>query len=1218
MAARPPAAPAGAVFSPHALLPAEGRVLVHDTILPGETLHAYLERTGLLTRIAHQPVRLTVDGHRVPRELWRHCRPKSGTLIGITAVVHGGGGGGGKNPIATVLGLAIAVFNPGAMLLKAFDIANTAIIGSLTLGKVIDFGLGLVVSAIFPAPMPDLSAAQGAGFGGVTSPTYSLSGGSNRPRPYEPLPVIAGTHRVVPDLGARTYTEFEGDDQYLYQVFEFGYNTVTLSDWRIGSSPLSGYNEWEMQESGTDGALTLFPTNVDTIAGATLDTVTPIVRTSSAGTTALALDFEGPLYGIGGTGQIVGQTMAFDLEYRAVGSATWLDFEATKNVSIRAPDGDRAPIRRTYRREVALGQYEVRVTRTTLMSDFVANNFSVEISWSQLRSYQPDSADYNGRKRVALKIKANGQISGQVSQLSAVARAQCPVWTGAAWVTQETSNPAWWYRAIALGRFVTIDGVSRRVWGAGLPSARVDDASIKAWGAWCDSKQLTFNGVFDRPMSAYDMLQAIAVCGRASSSWANGKLGVVYDQASQPVTAVFGMPNIVAGSFGISYATEQLADEILVNFINPDLDWQRDTVRCLVPGTTTPTRTRQIELFGCTSLQMAARAGNLYAAQNAYRARRYTWRSDFEAMPVARGDVVRLAHDLTSYDYSGRLVEGSTASVLKLDRQVSLDPAGTWVTLIEPDGTMSTHAVAGGSGLSDTLTLSSALAFNPGADPSHVVYDYKWLYDATATPGVKVKIDSIKPVSESEVELVAFDELDIFYTAEDNPYDYTPPRPNYGAVQISNLAVTETGVKVANGYMVSLAVTWDAVNDYTGAELWAAVNGGPELSRGFTTGRRIDFTVADGDTVALRLVARSSLTRLAGTVQLTLDWTVSFADNFPPSDVSSFLIAGDALSWTPVDDVDIAGYRVRFNYGANSDWGAATALHEGLLTASPWAMPVRPAGAVTLMIKAVDVAGIESTNTADIYTDLGDPVVQRIVQTVDFDALGYPGTITGGTVSGGDVVASSATAFWPADDSVAVWGADSATFWPAAVYSAVTYEAQVSPTSATDGSTMTIDAAITGTIVTIEYRPDGPGAFWGADSGGAFWGADADAFWPDPPDYQPWPGAVTVSNQPYDVRVSISGGATQGRISTMTVTIDAPFVEEGLNDVVISAGGTRLPITRSYRAIDNVQLTVQADGNGAVSARIEDKSATLGPLIKTINDAGVAVAGLVDARIRGY
>ena len=38
----------------------------------------------------------------------------------------------------------------------------------------------------------------------------------------------------------------------------------------------------------------------------------------------------------------------------------------------------------------------------------------------------------------------------------------------------------------------------------------------------------------------------------------------------------------------------------------------------------------------------------------------------------------------------------------------------------------------------------------------------------------------------------------------------------------------------------------------------------------------------------------------------------------------------------------------------------------------------------------------------------------------------------------------------------------------------------------------------------------------------------------------------------------------------------------------------------------------------AIGAVVADKSPTLGPLVYTYNAAGVAVTGLVDARIRGY
>lgn len=1207
-----------AVYSPHALIPAEGRRLVHDVLLPGETLAAYLDRSGLAAAIGRQPVRVTIDGYRVPRELWARVRPKPGTMIGISAVLHGGGGKG-KNPIATILSLAILVFNPGAALLGLAGIANTAIIGTLTLAGVINAGLGLVVSAVFAPPAPNISDAQGQRFNTADSPTYSLSGGANRARMYEPLPMIAGTHRISPDLGARAYTEFEGDDQYLYQVFCFGFNTVTLSDWKIGATALTAYNGVTMETSTLDGVLTLFPGNVDTISGGTMDYNVYLQRTSSPGTTAIALDIAGNCFAISDNGEIQGAAYTWTAEYRAVGSATWLPFVgASASINGSGISGSRTPIRRTFRREVTEGQYEVRVSSQTTG---YSSAYTVDFAWTQMRSYQPDTADYTGQQRVALKIKASGQLNGSVDTLSAVARAQCEVWTGAAWVEGETSNPAWWFRAIALGRFVTINGRSVRVWGAGLASTRVDHEAIKAWGTWCDSKALTFNGVFDRAISAADMLQALATCGRASPSWANGKLGIVYDQAALPVTAVFGMSNILAGSFGISYQTEQLADEIIVGFINPDIDWQRDTVRCLAPGVTVPTITRQIELFGCTNLDMAGRAGNLYAAQQTYRARTYNWRSDFEGMAVSRGDVVQLSHDLASFDYSGRLVEGSTASVLKLERAVPLPIAGAYIVLVKPDQTFATHAVVGGAGTdTDTLTLVTALAFNPGADPAHPVYDYKWLFGATATPGKLVKIDTLKPLDESTVEITAIDELEAFYLAEDATYTYTPPRPVFGSPTISNLAVIENGVRVAQGYLVALTVTWDAGADYAGAEVWAAVNDGPELLRATARGRQAQFTVGDGDVVAIRLVALSTLGRLGLTTQLTITHTTSFADNFPPVDVTTFLVNGSVLSWLPVADVDVAGYRIKFNLGTNLDWSGATRLHEGLLTASPWQMPVRPSGAITLMIRAVDVAGIESVNSAAIYTDLGEAATARVVETIDLDALGYPGTITAGSVSGGDLVADSGTAFWNTNETAGFWaGAESSAFWPVSTYFAMTYVATVTPTMAWSGAQMTINTSVAGSVWTIEYRGDNQNPYWSTISADPFWGADADAFWPPRPDYQPWPGQLAVINAAYDLRISTAAGAVQGVVSTFTVDISVPVISERLNDVVITAGsGSRLPITLTYQAIDNVQVTVQADGNGAIGARIDDKSATLGPLIKTFDAGGSAVAGLIDAYVQGY
>lgn len=338
-----------------------------------------------------------------------------------------------------------------------------------------------------------------------------------------------------------------------------------------------------------------------------------------------------------------------------------------------------------------------------------------------------------------------------------------------------------------------------------------------------------------------------------------------------------------------------------------------------------------------------------------------------------------------------------------------------------------------------------------------------------------------------------------------------------------------------------------------------------------------------------------------------------------PSDVELFTIEGTRLTWTPVTDSDVIGYRLRFQPNQNTSWGDATPMHQGLITDSPFDMPIVPSGANTLMVKAVDYSGNESQNPATIYTDLGDPIVANVVETVDWKALGFPGTKTNGSVSGGNLVADSSTLMWKANSAANWWDDDSATLlWSAASYAQMTYVDTLTITSALSGSRLTIGYTIAGDPWTLEYRENSARLLWSADSSTLMWSStDTDYMW-DQPAWLSWPGAIDVGNSVYDFRITTGQGATQGVVSEFVFTIDAPDVAEVINDVSIGSGGTRLTLTKTYSVVKNVQLTVQNDGGTAITARTEDKSATLGPLIKCLDAAGSATTGLVDARIQGY
>jgi hypothetical protein len=139
--------------------------------------------------------------------------------------------------------------------------------------------------------------------------------------------------------------------------------------------------------------------------------------------------------------------------------------------------------------------------------------------------------------------------------------------------------------------------------------------------------------------------------------------------------------------------------------------------------------------------------------------------------------------------------------------------------------------------------------------------------------------------------------------------------------------------------------------------------------------------------------------------------------------------------------------------------------------------------------------------------------------------------------------------------------------------------------------TLTLDYTITGAW-TMEYKVGG--------------------------EWRPYTGVIS----PYgytgvDFRVTVAGGATQGVITTLSAILDAPDIVERFADVALAAGGTRLAIARTYRAIKVVNVTLQNVGT-PVTVKILDKSASLGPLIRAYDSGGTGVTATIDATIQGY
>lgn len=500
---------------------------------------------------------------------------------------------------------------------------------------------------------------------------------------------------------------------------------------------------------------------------------------------------------------------------------------------------------------------------------------------------------------------------------------------------------------------------------------------------------------------------------------------------------------------------------------------------------------------------------------------------------------------------------------------------------------------------------------------------YGWVAKPFEVLGRRWVLGSIElTLKETDPSIYSFDPNFSGINAAPNT---TLPKP-WEVADVGPLVV-ESGtswlVRQSDGTVLTrVRVTWPAIQDapvqnggvievaYTPADSpaddgkWPFVQVPGDSTEAFITG------LEDGRVYLIKARARSSIAAGQWSVQVSHRVVGKTA---APTDVPWALISGTRVTWGGVSDIDLAGYRLRYVAGAQVNWAAGQPLHEGLLTVTTFDLVTRPSGVVTILVKAVDTSGNESENPAYIVTDLGDPEVLNVLESWP-QAPTWPGEIVGGAVSAGVLEANETTQFWGQGTGLH-WGAGGSPYWPVAAYEELRYTCWFVTTST---GTLSLESEAEGSDVRIEYYREAQTAFWPLDDDN-FWPADDAFFWAQGPGWLPWPGNVLLTGgEPIGMRLIAAAGQQRGRVIAFTPHLDVPDIEERLDDVPIAAGGSRLPVTAPFRVIKNIQLTIQSDGGGGTSARIVDKQVSPGPLVQVLNDAGASVAGIVDARVKGY
>ncbi|MGG6341470.1 host specificity factor TipJ family phage tail protein [Stenotrophomonas geniculata] len=946
--------PGRLIITPHPLL-VDGQRNVTWELRPGESLYALLMRN--VPDLDGQRWEVCIGGCPVERHLWHHVRPKHGQVIEVR-------GGLGRAALQFVAIAVLAYFTMGV---GAGWIATTF---GVSAGAAAAIGAGmfmagsmLINKVLAPkASKPDNRQAESV---------YSISSARNQMRPYEPLPLLFGRVRITPDLLSKPYSWFEGNDQYLGMLLCAGINVGRIEQLYNGDTALSSYDGVQVYHAGysqmADQAIPLY-SNADTIDGAELPKDKSWVeRTTSANTMRIQINLEYILGGTGTSGKSYSIGETIEAQYRPVGTLSWMPLASQKYHS------DRFDVRRaTLSRDVALGQYDVRVRSLGEGNYSGKNTQKNDFQWTTLTSVQQDNADYTGVARSGLRIKATGQLNGAPDEIRGVAAADpIPEWNGSEWVVKESSNPG--AHCVAYARGIRRTG--RLLGGMTLTDAQIDLEAWKAFSLHCAANGYTYDNHVRDVRSHGDVLSAIARAGFGEISWAGGRLGVVWAAQDQPLSGVVNMATIKKGQFQVDYSLVSSADGIEYTYIDP-ADWQAKTLRVPAPGVETMLNPAQVSGEGVTTEQHAARLARWHLAQSLYQYKDIGYSTDIEHLSYQRLSVLALQHDMTQWGFGGRVV---AAQRVGADVQLTLDEpvpyragASAFIGLRIPgERVYRVLKVKAFTGDSDVLTLAEAWpddAALPGDRDENPAHDTLWIYDFKQTPGYRVRVTSIEPedgLKGAAIRVVPEGPEFWNYVLTGK---YVPPE-NGSSLQTrpvaSNLRITEHQVVQGDTVFTELTATFDISGPVGNVVVRAAGVGGELQDVAQTTTRTATWRIPSPGRYTV-VVRPHSPDGLPGTAVQGV-YTTSAAGMAPVLvdlfDVEQRSGGVRLYTWGWLEDTmrspDFAGVEIRYVSGhvVEPSWGAMLPVGQTGFHTAPFEAVVPEAGPWTFACRSRNTSG---------------------------------------------------------------------------------------------------------------------------------------------------------------------------------------------------------------------------------------------------------------------
>jgi hypothetical protein len=605
------------------------------------------------------------DGTRVPEELWDNVKLKNSTNVVARPIAEA--------PIFAVFAAISSVMAATSAFFASMGIFGQLLLTGLTMGAKF-----LLAKLFAPKPPPQPTKSDAV-------PVYSISGSRNQIAQWQPIPLLLGRHRMTPPLAASPYSETVGDEQYLRQLFCNGYGPLYLEEAtaKIGETLVSSFPEAEIQHRYGyyvgEPKTTLYPSSViDLSMSVELKQAEPeVVQATATDSYQVALDFYWPqgLCNIDNKGKRRSRKCTISLFYRTYPGGGY----------VRVPDFNlEASTQKAIRRTVIInlpfvGQFEVRVHKESGEPgpDFDKSHWiGVDtVMWTAIRSFrtgEPVRFTDAPVSFTALRVRASGRINSTVDTYNIIAQSRVLAFNGSTWVANQPSR---W--PPDLFRWVLQCGANRRPY----PDSKIDIPALQQWWFYCTSKGWVYDKLVIAQTSVYDLLVEICAAGRAMPVFKDGKWSVVWDDLNVPVTQLFTPRN--SWNFEEQRDLDPIPHGFRVRFPNEEKGWIEDE-RVIYNDGYNKANATLLEGFdtpGQTHTDRVWKHGRFHLAQRILRPGTFTIYTSWDALPLIRGDRVRVNFDSFKYGlYSGRVVAIDVPSqTVKIDTNILLNGASNYM-----------------------------------------------------------------------------------------------------------------------------------------------------------------------------------------------------------------------------------------------------------------------------------------------------------------------------------------------------------------------------------------------------------------------------------------------------------------------------------------------------------------------------------------------------------